>query len=399
MKLKQTPEDFRVEECTDVTPGDNGSFAFYSLAKQNWTTPDALRVVRERWKIEPRRVSFGGLKDRHADTTQFLTIEHGPRRNLAQQGLAVTYLGQFARPYTSHDIRANRFVLVLRDLKSDEADAALAALESVRLNGVPNYFDDQRFGSVSGGGEFVAKLMVLGRFEDALKEALTAPYDFDRLPQKREKATLLAHWGDWPACRKNLGRGHAHTLAEYLCHRPGDFRGALERLRPELRGLYLAAYQSELWNRMLALLLRRVVRPEQLIEVTSRRGPVPFPRELDEEQRRTLGTTTLPLPSARLKPAEGDPHAELIAGVLAGEGFSLEQMKVRGSRDLFFSRGDRPALCLPRDLRGELEEDERHRDRRKITLGCELPRGSYATLIVKRITAAALPLANPEVLL
>jgi tRNA pseudouridine13 synthase len=396
MKLKQTPEDFRVEECTDVTPGSHGPFAYYNLSKQNWTTPDALGVVRERWKIEPRRVSYGGLKDRHADTTQYLTIEHGPRRNLAQQGLAVTYLGQLPRPYTSHDIRANRFVLVLRDLKSDEADFSLAALERVRSDGVPNYFDDQRFGSVSGGGEFVAKFMVLGRFEDALKEALTAPYDFDRPPQKREKATLLAHWGDWAACRKNLERGHAHSLAEYLCHRPGDFRGALERLRPELRGLYLAAYQSEIWNRMLALLLRRIVRPEQLREVVSRRGPVPFPRELDSEQRQTLAATTLPLPSARLKLAAGDPHAELIASVLAEEGFSLEKMKVRGSRDLFFSRGDRPALCLPRDLQVELSEDDRHRGRKKMILGCELPRGSYATLIVKRMAATPLPLANPE---
>src|SRR2546425_8917597 len=35
-------------------------------------------------------------------------------------------------------------------------------------------------------------------------------------------------------------------------HHPTDFKGALERLRPELRGLYLSAYQSYLWNRMLA---------------------------------------------------------------------------------------------------------------------------------------------------
>ena len=54
--------------------------------------------------------------------------------------------------------------------------------------GVPNYFDDQRFGSVAGeGGEFIARLLVQGRFEDALRLALAAPYEYDRAAQKKEK--------------------------------------------------------------------------------------------------------------------------------------------------------------------------------------------------------------------
>ena len=56
--------------------------------------------------------------------------------------------------------------------------------------GVPNYFDDQRFGSVAGG-EFVAREMVRGRFEEALKLALAGEYEYDRAADKREKETLL----------------------------------------------------------------------------------------------------------------------------------------------------------------------------------------------------------------
>src|SRR5262245_48078325 len=96
MKLKQSPDDFRVEELTDYVAGDRGDFALYRLEKMDWTTPDALSLLRRRWRIQPRRVSCGGLKDRHALTVQHLTIFHGPRRNLAQQGVKVTYLGQSA---------------------------------------------------------------------------------------------------------------------------------------------------------------------------------------------------------------------------------------------------------------------------------------------------------------
>ena len=33
------------------------------------------------------------------------------------------------------------------------------------------------------------------------------------------------------------------------------------------------------------------------------------------------------------------------------------------------------------------ENDERHRTRKKLTLRFDLPRGSYATMLVKRVTA------------
>src|ERR1700731_2148122 len=121
MKLKQRPEDFEVEELTDVAPAQEGNFAFYRLEKRGWSTPDALAALRRRWRLEPRRLSYGGLKDRHAWTIQYLTVLHGPRRNLTHQQVAVQYLGQLTSPYTSHDIRCNRFQLVLRDLSADAA--------------------------------------------------------------------------------------------------------------------------------------------------------------------------------------------------------------------------------------------------------------------------------------
>jgi tRNA pseudouridine13 synthase len=384
VKLKQSPDDFQVEELTDLVAGDQGEHALYRLEKRNWTTPDALAVVRRRWHIEPRRLSHGGLKDRHAATVQHLTIFHGPQRNLTQQGLSVRYLGQTVSPFTTQQVRANRFAIVLRRLTPAQCEHALKTLDEIRADGIPNYFDDQRFGSVTADGDFIARLMVLGRFEDALRLALTGPYEFDRAGQKREKAILQAHWGDWPACKQKLERGHARSLIDYLAHHPTDFRGALERLRPELRGLYLSAYQSDVWNRTLALFLRRLA-PDCLLAVPLRRGEVPFPRGLDDAQRQTLAALTLPLASARLKPDPDDPRGELVRTVLAEDSLTLEQMKVKGSRELFFSRGERPALCQPRELSGEVQDDERHPASKKLSLRFDLPRGSYATLVVKRL--------------
>jgi tRNA pseudouridine13 synthase len=385
MKLKQEPDDFQVEELTEIVPVGEGPFAFYRMEKRGWATPDALAAIRRRWKIEPRRLSYGGLKDRHARTIQYLTIFHGPKRNLTHHQISVDYLGQVREPYTSTCIQANRFIVRMRDLTMAEVDAAQIALNEVRVFGLPNYFDDQRFGSVTPGGEFIARLMVVERYEDALRLALAGPYEFDRAEQKREKEILREHWCDWAACKKQLPRSHARSLVDYLLHHPSDFRGALARLRPELRGLYLSAYQSHLWNRILARWLERHCRPEQLVKVQLRLGPFPMHRNLDAEQQRQLEALRVPLPSARLRLEPGDPLATLIHEVLAEDGLTLSAMKIKGIRELFFSRGERAALCRPAALTGQTERDADKGERCNLLLTFELPRGAYATLLVKRI--------------
>ena len=385
MKLKQEPEDFQVEELTDVAPTGEGPFALYRMEKRGWATPDALAAIRRRWKIEPRRLSYGGLKDRHARTIQYLTIFHGPKRNLTHHQISVDYLGQIREPYTSTSIRANRFIVRMRDLTMAEVDAAQIALNEVRAFGLPNYFDDQRFGSVTPGGEFIARLVVLERYEDALRLALAGPYEFDRAEQKREKGILREHWGDWTTCKKQLPRSHARSLVDYLLHHPGDFRGALARLRPELRGLYLSAYQSHLWNRILARWLERHCRAEQIVKAQLRLGSLPMHRSLDAGQQRQLEELLVPLPSARLRLGSDDPLASLIHEVLAEDGLTLSGMKIKGIRELFFSRGERAALCRPAALTAQTERDADKGERCNLLLTFELPRGAYATLLVKRI--------------
>ena len=65
---------------------------------------------------------------------------------------------------------------------------------------------------------------------------------------------------------------------------------------------------------------------------------------------------------------------------------TLEQFKLKGFRNLFFSKGERAAWCFPQNLEARNAKDEEHARKQKLTLRFDLPRGSYATLVVKRIT-------------
>ncbi len=181
----------------------------------------------------------------------------------------------------------------------------------------------------------------------ALKLALAAPYEFDRADARREKELLLASWGDWAELKEKLPRGHARSLVDYLRVHPADFKGAVARLRPELRSLYVSAYQSHLWNRMLGRLIEQVCRPDQILRVRLRLGRVPMHRALDDRQRTILAGSQLPLPSARLKIDSSDPRLALIESVLAEEGMKLHELKLKGFRGktlvlYFFPRAGTP---------------------------------------------------------
>jgi tRNA pseudouridine13 synthase len=388
MKLKRQPEDFQVEELPCVVTAPHGRFTYYRLTKRGLGTLEAIEAIRRRWNIPGRQVSYGGLKDRHAVTIQYLTILNGPDVSLHQASLDLEPLGKLERPYGPQDFTGNRFEIVLRDMTPEAAARAAAQLEAMARDGLPNYFDDQRFGSVGFSGEFIAHAWLKGDHERALRLALAEPNPFDRSQVKALKAVVREHWGDWPAAKAALERSSERSIVTYLVDHPTDYKGAFARLRREMRSLYFAAFQSHLWNLILAGWIERNTRAEQRAPVELKLGPLPFPVGLDEGQRDAIAAVPLPLPSSRNRP-DGGPASEITADVLAAFGLTWPDMRVKHLKDVFFSKGSRAPLLVPENVRTEVVDDELHRKKKAIRLAFELPKGSYATILVKRITEAA----------
>jgi tRNA pseudouridine13 synthase len=388
MKLKRQPDDFLVEEIPLVTPSDEGRFVFYRLTKRGLGTLEAIEAVCRRWNLAGRRVSYGGLKDRHARTVQYLTIADGPLRNLRETNFELEPLGRLAAPYGPAHFQGNRFVVVLREMPAAAIDRACRAIGELPRDGLPNYFDDQRFGSVGSDGEFIAAAWLRGDCERALWLALAAPNPADRPGTKAEKQVLRESWCRWPEAKARLGRSHARSLVTYLADHPADFRGAFARLRRELRSLYFSAFQSHLWNQMLGGWIEQTTRPEQRVAMAFKTGSLPIQRHLDPDQASALAQLRIALPTARTPRPDG-PLGAVAQAVLEPLGLAWEDLRVKHLKDVFFSKGLRPALFFARDLTHSVTRDELYPGRQKLQLGFELPKGAYATLVVKRVTEAA----------
>ena len=385
MKLKSLPEDFEVEELSDF-PMDGGPFAVYLLTKRSLGTPEAITAISSRWNFPRRVIGYGGLKDKHAITRQWVTIQRGPRRDFREESLSLTYQGQANRPFGPQDIVANRFHIVLRNLTEEAVQQILSVREPLANFGIPNFYDDQRFGSLGESGEFIGRPWCLGNYERALWLAIAEPNSHDRPNDRDEKEIIRRLWGDWVACKNTLRKSSSRSIITYLVDHPERFREAFALQRQDMRSLWLAAYQSDLWNRCLAATLNESIDASRLFSVQLATAQVPFFTDLNDVEVKNLSELSLPLPSARLH-LDAGPLLDLYEKVLGEQGLSLRELRVKYPRDSFFSKGERLAIVKPGNLKmTRTGEDDLNTGRHRMALEFVLPRGSYATILIKRLT-------------
>ncbi len=391
LPLKLAPEDFVVEEVLRAEPGRTGDFALYRATKRLMTTPDLQQHIAAQLGLPPRAVVFPALKDRQAVTTQHFTLRGRAPLSLEGQGFSAHFVGRMARHLHPNDLLGNRFTLRLPSLPPAVAEAAAQRFTELEHSGLPNYFDEQRFGSRTQRGTFIGKAILQGDAEAALRAYLAEPAPGDPPPIRSFKAFAAQHWRDWPTLFQHAPRSNHRSVLTFLKDHPRDFRKAVNLISPRLLPLMLAAYQSFLWNLVASRLLERRLGAAGLRTARIEIAGVPLvayrrlPEALLEELRQ------LQIPLLHHKAAFSDPLVEEVAReVLTQEGLALGQLKARLLQRAYLPRGNRPLLLFPRQTGGQVEESGES-GKRDLRLTFFLPPGSYGTLVVK-VLAATTPL-------
>lgn len=159
-------DDFIVEELPAFDAFGSGEHLLLTLRKRELTTHALVEHVAKWAGLPPSAIGYAGLKDKHAITTQRMTVWF-PKRvspdlsTLATPAIEVLESVWHNRKMPSGALKGNRFTLVLRDVKGD-GDAIRARLADIALHGVPNYFGEQRFGR-AGDNVTQAREMFAGK--------------------------------------------------------------------------------------------------------------------------------------------------------------------------------------------------------------------------------------------
>jgi tRNA pseudouridine13 synthase len=353
-----------------------------------------MREVARALGVSLKRISFGGLKDARSISRQYLSIAPGsPPAAVLANSLKTpmwTYraVGRSDKPYDRSSYVGNRFELVLRDLSQDEIRGIIARAPIVSRDGFPNYYDSQRFGSLDGADAFVARLLIGGDYEGALRAAIASPRPGSKAETDKIKAIVRDFWGRWQECKDALPPSRERSIVTYLCDHSRAFVHAFELLDRPLRLLYTGAYQAYLWNLVLSLVVTRLVGEGGVRIAHDIPGRPAIFRELDDRQRAVLNNMIVPQPTPKLFEEPMDAEVRrAYEEILAAENLTARSFKLRKVRSTYFQKGRRQAVTQPRDLSlSTASDDELNPGRGKLAVSCELPRGAYVTMLVKALS-------------
>lgn len=381
MRIKLRPEDFRVEERIRLPEG-KGSYAYYRVEKTNRTTTAVRDAMATRLHVRPSGLVFPALKDKSAVTTQYASVrKRGPER-VEGRGYAAERVGWGTRALRASDLSGNLFTVVVRDLSEGEAQALGEALTKLGTYGLPNYFDDQRFGSLTRDG-FPGKEILKRDAERVVHMYLAEPMAGDQREVRRFKRLAAGHWGQWGYLLHQAPRpSNYRSVITYLKDHPHEYRKAANLIKDRLLSVYLSAYQSWVWNRIVAAHLEETFAETHAIRIMRRTFPLPEPcPELTTKQSMLV---ELPRLTARYQ----GPFESAARTVLEAEELEIRDFKARILKRAYLGKGERSVSFIPLEVRSdEPQADEDMPDRWRVTVSFVLTAGQYATLVIKAAAA------------
>lgn len=398
MTIRRVPEDFHVEERLGeevarlLTPAPPGaaSHAVFRLEKRSLTTPEAIRRLAKVLGVPAGVIDYCGLKDKHAVTIQHVSVptpklrpNTPPPPTLEVLGLRADFAGYLPHVLQAANIGANRFTIVVRDLSRQASSAMDAHLAIVRDSpdsaAFINYFGDQRFGSARHGEGFAARFLVRGEFEEALRLLIAVPHRKDSGPRRAFTRLAAARWGEWALLARDLPRCAQRRVVEALASGAHP-REAFASLSHAEQVLAVEAYQSHLWNAVARRLAASLDAPGTI------KADDPFGEMLFPPARALPGAWgDLEIPTLAPDTELAEPWRAAAEAVLAQERIGLSDLRIPGLRRPAFGRAPRPLVTRATGLSLSPARPDEMSGRLKRALRFALPRGAYATVLLRAL--------------
>ncbi|MDG6243571.1 MAG: tRNA pseudouridine(13) synthase TruD [Methanolobus sp.] len=402
--LRQEHDDFIVREITNRQEGDSGKYLILEITKTNWDMHHLIRDMSRKLGISQKRIGFAGTKDKRAKTTQKISIFDVSEKDIENfhlKDVELKVIGRSSRSLGLGDLYGNEFSITIRDidLKPDKLSNNLKhTTDEIRaLGGVPNFFGIQRFGAIRPVTHMVGEQLLKGNFEKAalIYIAQSFPDEPDDVKEAREHV--------WET--KDFAQGlktyplrlrYERAMMHHLVENPGDFAGSFGVLSENISKLFIHAYQSYIFNRIICkrieldLPLDRAL-PGDIICFRNKEG-LPDVSKMQKSTadnvdgmnnllKRKRAFVTAPLIGYETEFASDIP-GDIERQIFEEMGMPQDEFKLTQIPALA-SKGLRREILLYCEPVVETGEDELNPGKSKATITFALPKGSYATTVLR----------------
>jgi len=401
-KLRKAAEDFVVDEISLLPPeAPDGKYVVAKIWHRNWEANRLVRRLASNLRIGRGKVGFAGTKDGRSVATQLMSFD-APIEAVAE--LAIPDV-RIVEPYrarrmvTIGDLIGNRFEIKVSDIP-DGIDIA-GTCTSVRtqldeLGGFPNFFGPQRFGSVRPITHLIGKDLIRGDIEGAVMKYIANPSEEEESEANDARAALQETRDFEKALREFPAKlTFERMMIGHLKDRPEDYLGALRRLPKNLLMMFVHAYQSYLFNRMLSERMRRGL-SIRLPEIGDLILPLNKAGLPDRDNPISVDEANLPkaLANCREKKAfvggllygtesefAGGEMGEIERRMIASEGIERPDFQIVGLREASSGGTRRELMAIYKDLSMSFGQNE-------ASFSFTLNKGCYATALLREFMKA-----------
>ena len=400
--LRERPQDFHVTEVYQLPPSfDSGRYTIAEVTSINWETHTLVQALAQRLHVHPRRIAFAGTKDRRAVSTQLMSFESMETTSLDALSLhdvTIVPLMKTEAPLQLGQLVGNRFTITVRESTASPATVQQFADLVQSLGGFPNFFGVQRFGGVRPITHIVGRYLTQGDFKAAVMTYIAHP-----LPTDDETGftmrTRLEQTHDFAEAYRTYPTtlNFERMMLERLSVNPTDFVDAIQALPKNLLLMFINAYQSYLFNRMLSERIRQSLPLNQAIP-----GDLIVPLKDGRMQDALLPVSETNVGKVNL---QINRQKAAVTGLLFGSDSTLssgamgeierqvlaeEKLEARAfiipEVPFLSSSGTRRRLLAPvTNLTWAVSEDDLHPASVKVQVDFELAKGCYATSFLREL--------------
>jgi len=401
-KLRFFPDDFIVKEVSNYpSKNKNGKFTIADVTSINWETNLLIREISNYLHISRQRLGFAGTKDKRAKTSQLMSFYKVSVEKLSEvkiKNVEIKNIYSSNKPVNIGNLLGNKFKIIVRNIdKIINLNYVKKISDKINdIGGFPNFYGIQRFGIIRPITHIVGKYIIKDDFEKAVMSYVANPI------KEEDKQTYLLRKKlektyDFSDALKSypIQLNYEKAILNKLVTNKNDFIGGLKELPKNLLLMFVYAYQSYIFNKILSERIRNKIPINKAII-----GDIILPIRKGIIDKNYIRVKKHNIDKINAQILKGK---AVVSGVLFGSDSVFSDGKMGeiehkiiecekiDPRDFIIpdipyisSSGTRhPLLAFVKNLSYKFKSDEFFKDKNALFLKFELQKGCYATSLLR----------------